>query len=135
MEMEQRELAYKNSKTSFESAKIRYNELLKQLEFTAKQARNNLSMSLYHESDFLIRSEMNGKVYSLIKKMGEMVSPQTPLAVVGDAAHFLLEMQIDEYDIAKIKSGQTVLLTMDSYKGDVFEAKVSKIIPLMNERS
>ncbi len=135
MEMEQRELAYKNSKTSFESAKIRYNDLLKDLEFNAKQARNNLSISLYHESDFVIRSEINGKVYSLIKEPGEMVSPQTPLAVIGDATLFLLEMQIDEYDIAKIKLGQTVLLTMDSYKGEVFEAKVSKIIPLMNERS
>jgi multidrug efflux pump subunit AcrA (membrane-fusion protein) len=74
-------------------------------------------------------------VYSLIKEPGEMVSPQTPLAVIGDATLFLLEMQIDEYDIAKIKLGQTVLLTMDSYKGQMFEAKVSKIIPLMNERS
>lgn len=135
MEMEQRELAYKNSKTSFESAKIRYNDLLKELEFNAKQARNNLSISVDRESDFIIRSEMNGKVYSLIKEQGEMVSPQTPLAVIGDATLFLLEMQIDEYDIAKIKLGQTVLLTMDSYKGEVFEAKVSKIIPLMNERS
>ena len=135
MEVEQRELAYKNSKTTLESEKIRYNDLLKQLEFNAKQAKNNLSISQSKESDFVIKSEMSGKVYSLIKVQGEMVNPQMPLAIIGDAAVFLLEMQIDEYDIAKIKLGQTVLLTMDSYKGEVFEAKVSKIIPLMNERS
>ncbi|MEO6843822.1 MAG: efflux RND transporter periplasmic adaptor subunit [Ginsengibacter sp.] len=135
MEVEQRELAYKNSKTTLESAKIRYNDLLKELEFNAKQAKNNLSISQYRESDFVIKSEMNGKVYSLIKEQGEMVTPQTPLAIIGDATVFLLEMQIDEYDIAKIKLGQIVMLTMDSYKGEVFEAKVSKIIPLMNERS
>ncbi|MEO7209829.1 MAG: efflux RND transporter periplasmic adaptor subunit [Chitinophagaceae bacterium] len=135
MEVEQRELAYKNSKTMLESAKIRYNDLLKELEFNAKQAKNNLSISQYRESDFVIKSEVNGKVYSLLKVQGEMVNPQTPLAIIGDAAFFLLGMQIDEYDIAKIKLGQTVLLTMDSYKGEVFEAKVSKIIPLMNERS
>lgn len=134
-DLEQRELAWKNSKSMFESAKLRYADLLKQLEFNAKQARNNLSISQSRESDFVIKSDMNGKVYSLIKETGEMVSPQTPLAIVGDASIFLLEMQIDEYDIAKIKLGQVVLLTMDSYKGEVFEAKVSKIIPLMNQRS
>lgn len=134
-ELEQRELAYENSKSLLESAKLRYQDLLKELEFNAKQARNNLSISKFKESDFLIKSEMDGKVYSLLKEPGEMVTPQTPLAVIGDAAVFLLEMQIDEYDIAKIKLGQLVLLTMDSYKGAVFEAKVSKIIPLMNQRS
>ena len=135
MEVEQRELAWKNSKSMLESAKLRYKDLLKELQFNAKQARNNLSISQYKESDFVIKSEMDGKVYSLIKEPGEMVTPQTPLAVIGDATIFILEMQIDEYDIAKIKIGQIVLLTMDSYKGEVFEAKVSKIIPLMNERS
>jgi multidrug efflux pump subunit AcrA (membrane-fusion protein) len=44
-------------------------------------------------------------------------------------------MQVDEYDIFKIKMGQLVLVTLDSYKGKVFEATVTKINPLMNERS
>ncbi|MEO8961020.1 MAG: efflux RND transporter periplasmic adaptor subunit [Ginsengibacter sp.] len=134
-EVEQRELAYKNSKNMLVSAELRYKDLLKQLEFNARQAKNNLSISRYRESDFIIKSEMNGKVYFLIKEQGEMVTPQTALAIIGDASVFLLEMQIDEYDISKIKLEQAVLLTMDSYKGEVFEAKVSKIIPIMNERS
>ena len=64
-----------------------------------------------------------------------MVNPQTPLAIIGDATHFLLELQIDEYDIAKIKLGQKVLVTMDSYKGRIFEATISKIDPLMDPHS
>jgi multidrug efflux pump subunit AcrA (membrane-fusion protein) len=44
-------------------------------------------------------------------------------------------MQVDEYDILKIKKGQSVIVTLDSYKGQTFEAKVTKINPLMNERS
>lgn len=134
-DLEQRELAYKNSKAALQSGRIRYNDLLRELEFNAKQAKNNLSISQYRENDFVIKSEVDGKVYSLMKEQGEMITPQSPLAIIGDATGFLLVMQIDEYDIAKIKLGQIVLLTMDSYKGEVFEAKVSKIIPLMNERS
>jgi len=64
-----------------------------------------------------------------------MVNPQTALALVGDANTFLLELQVDEYDIAKIKIDQKVLVSMDSYKGKVFEGKVLKIYPMMNEHS
>jgi multidrug efflux pump subunit AcrA (membrane-fusion protein) len=44
-------------------------------------------------------------------------------------------MQVDEYDILKVKKGQQVIVTLDSYKGQTFEARVTKINPLMNERN
>lgn len=43
-------------------------------------------------------------------------------------------MQVDEYDIARIQTGQKIVLNLDSYKGLVFEAVVTKINPIMNER-
>jgi multidrug efflux pump subunit AcrA (membrane-fusion protein) len=135
LDLEQKELAYKNSRTALESAKMKYRDVVKQLTFNALQSRNNLAISKKNESDFTIRSEINGKVYSLYKEAGEMVNPQTALALVGDASIFLLELQVDEYDIARIREGQSVLVSMDSYKGQVFEATVSKIYPAMNERS
>lgn len=134
-ELEQKELAYQNSKTALQSAKIKYNDLLKQLELNDAQSKNNLAISRYKENDLTIKSEMDGKVYSLNKKRGEMVNPQTALATIGDATHFLLELQIDEYDIVKIKPGQKILVAMDSYKGRIFEAAISKINPLMDARS
>lgn len=44
-------------------------------------------------------------------------------------------MQVDEFDILKIKPGAKVLVTMDSYKGQVFDSRVTRIFPYMNERS
>ena len=134
-ELELKELVYKNSKIALESAKIKYNDLSRQLRFNAQQSRNNLSISKYRESDFTIKSEIDGKVYSISKKKGEMVNPQTSLAIIGNASDFFIELQIDEYDIVKIKTGQKVLISMDSYKGEVFEAVISKINPLMDERT
>lgn len=64
-----------------------------------------------------------------------MVNTQSPVAIVGDATGFILELQVDEYDIARVQPGQKVLLSMDSYKGQVFEAEVKKINPLMNPQS
>jgi len=135
VELEQRELAYQNSKAAYFSFNVKYNDLKRQLDFTSTQAKKNLLISNDQKDDYTLRSDLDGIVYSIIKSKGEVVNPQTALAVIGDAKHFILEMQVDEYDIMKIKKGLPVLVTMDSYKAQVFEAKVTKIDPLMNERS
>jgi HlyD family secretion protein len=64
-----------------------------------------------------------------------MVTPQTPIAIVGDNAKFLLEMQVDEYDIVSIKLGMLVAVVLNSYKDSVFQAMVTKINPIMNVQS
>ncbi len=78
---------------------------------------------------------MDGKVYSINKEQNELVTTQQPIAVIGDAEVFLIELNIDEHDIVKIKTGQQVLIRMDSYKGEVFEGLISSIDPMMNERT
>lgn len=135
VELEQRELAYKNSRTAFESALLRYSDLKKQLSFSSLQSRKNFEISNTIVGDYTIRSKVNGRVYSILKEPGEIVSPQAPVAVLGDTADFILELQVDEIDIAKIKIGQKIVVSMDSYKGQVFEATIQKIDPIMNDRS
>jgi HlyD family secretion protein len=134
-EFEQRELAYKNSTTAYNAILLRYNDLKRQLDFADKQSKKALQISSTITGDYIIRSDINGKVYSLLKEKGEMVNTQSVIALLGDANDFMLELQIDEYDIAKIKVGQKIFLNMDSYKGQIFEAKVDKINPIMNERT
>lgn len=135
LDYEQRELAFKQSKTNLASASIKYKDLLRQLEFNEALSKNNLAVSKVRTGDFTVKSEIEGKVYALFKERGEMVNPQVPLAIIGDADSFLLELQIDEFDIVKIKQGQQLLVSMDSYQEQVFEARVSKINPFMNERT
>jgi multidrug resistance efflux pump len=135
VELEQRELAYQNAKTSYYSAKVKYQDLKRQLDFTSSQSKKNLLISSKLESDYTLRSKIEGVVYDILKEKGEQVSLQTPLAVIGNKEHFVLEMQVDEYDIFKIQKGLKVLVTMDSYKDKVYEALVTKIYPIMNERS
>jgi len=134
-ELDQRELNYKNSVTAYDAAKLRYAEVKKQISFQEKQSKKNLQISKTVAGDYYIKSETDGRVYSLLKEKGEMVSTQSPVALVGDATSFILELQVDEYDIARIKLGQKIVLSMDSYKGQVFRAIVEKINPFMNERS
>lgn len=134
-ELEQRELNYKNSSHTYQAAVLRYNDLQKQLSFSAKQSEKNLQISASSVKDFTIKSETDGKVYTILKERGEMASTQNPVAVVGDAKDFFLELQVDEYDINSIKIDQKILIKLDSYKGQIFEARVTKVNPIMNEKS
>ncbi len=134
-ELDQRELAGKTSANAYSAAKLRYAQLQKQISFQQKQSQNNLQISKTTAADYTIKSETTGKVYSLLKEKGEMVNTQSPVALIGDADAFTLELQVDEYDISRIMPGQKLVLNMDSYKGEVFEAVIEKINPLMNERS
>lgn len=135
VELEQAELAYQNSKTTYESARLRYRDEKRRLEIVSKQAQKSLQISRETESNYTISSNIDGKIYSLTSEEGEMVNTQTPLAVIGDATDYILELQVDEYDVTSIRPGQKVKVVMDSYKGEVFEAVVRKVNPIMNERS
>lgn len=135
VDQEQRELAYHNSQTAFQSAEIRVSELRRQIKFAAEQSAKNVALAKSIASDFAVRAEVSGRIYSFSKEIGEMVSIQNPVAIIGDAKVFMLELQIDEDDITRVKIGQKVLLTLDSYDKQVFEAKVNGIDPLMNEKT
>ena len=133
-ELDQRALSYKNAVTLLNASKLKLEDLKKQLDFQTKQAEKTVAISEVGMNDFIIKSQINGKVYSINKKLGELATPQSALAIIGDNAKFFVELQVDEYDIAKIKIGQRVFIGMDSYKGTSFEAVISKIYPIMNER-
>lgn len=134
-DLEQRELAYKNSATALRTAQLRFQQLQQQLNFSEKQAQKNRQISATVAGDYVIRAREDGKVYNIDKEPGEVVSPQMPVAVIGSANDYLLELQVDEYDVSKIGLGQKVLIGMDSYKGQSFEGTITKIDPIMNERS
>ncbi len=134
-ELEQRQLAYKSSVTAYQSAQLRYTQLQKQISFQANQSQTNLQIASTIKNDYIIKADVDGKVYNIIMKQGEMVNTMSPVAIIGDANNFMMELQVDEFDINRIKIGQKIILSMDSYKGQVFEASVTKINPIMNDKS
>lgn len=135
LQLEQAELAYVSSSNNYRSAFFRYKDLKRQLKFSAEQSKKQYDISNSLSKDYIIKSQIEGKVYSINKEIGELVTAQMPLAIIGNATDFLTELQIDEKDIVRVKLGQQVFFTMDSYKGKAFDGKISKINPIMNERS
>jgi HlyD family secretion protein len=134
-ELDMRELAYTSSKNAYNASMLKYKQIEKQLNLQAKQSEKLLAISYATKGDYTVKSEFDGKVYTLLKKPGEMVNMQSPIALVGDAEGFYIELQVDEYDIARVKKGQKIVLNMDSYQDQVFEAVLEKINPAMNSQS
>lgn len=134
-ELEQRELAWESSRTAHERALAQYAEALRQIRFEEDQARTRLELSRLQEDDFTVRAEADGLVYRILVEEGEAAGPQSPVAILGAPDDFYLELSVDEYDITRIQKGQRVFVALDSYRGQVFEARLEKINPLFDERS
>lgn len=135
VELEQRELAWKNAQTDYQLALQRIKDLQKQITFTDLVSQKNLQIASKMKGDYEVRSESEGVVFKWLKVAGEFANQQTPLGIIGNPQKYVLEMQVDESDITHIKLGLPVAITMDSYKGRVFEASVTRILPMMNEKN
>lgn len=74
-------------------------------------------------------SPLTGVVTSKNVEPGEYVAPGTPLVTVGDLEHIWLRAYINETDLGRVKLGQPVQITTDTYPGRVYEGQVSFISP------
>jgi HlyD family secretion protein len=135
VDFEKVELAYKNAKINYESAKKQLSQLKAQLKNDQNKNNINLKINQKTQSDFNIKSAFSGQLFDVLVKEGTLISPQIPLAIIGQKNAFLIELEVDENDMVRVKLDQSILVTMDSYKNQVFEAKVDKIYPIMDERS
>lgn len=135
VELEQKEFLFRSSKSALIAAIYRLKDAQRQLELIEQQTRKNYEISKVQEKDFTVTSKINGRVYNVLRDVGEIINPSIPLAVIGSDKDFIIELQVDEHDIAGIKPGQKAFVTLDSYRGQVFEAVVQRIYPIMNERT
>ncbi|RYG32909.1 MAG: HlyD family efflux transporter periplasmic adaptor subunit, partial [Chitinophagaceae bacterium] len=134
-ELEQRELAWKSARTAYEAALLRYQDLRKEIDFAARQSAKNLQINNSISNDYTIRSQQSGRVYKILKDPGEMVTMQTPVAIVGSSSEFIMELNVDEYDIGKIKHGQKVFASMGSHSEKLLEGTITKIETIIDERT
>ena len=72
-------------------------------------------------------SPMKGVVLSKNVEPGEYVAPGTPVVTVGDLEHPWLRAYINETDLGRVKHGQKVRVTTDTYPGKVYEGRISFI--------
>ncbi|MFZ5832695.1 MAG: HlyD family secretion protein [Planctomycetota bacterium] len=74
-------------------------------------------------------SPLSGVVISKSIEPGEYVSPGTPVVTVGDLVNVWLRAYINETDLGRVKLGQKVDVTTDTYPDKVYQGRVSFISP------
>ncbi len=135
VQLETKKLNYELSMNALKLLRSRYGRSKRELETTVQQSENNYQTSLINTKDFTVNSKINGKVYELYKKLGEIINSIEPIAAIGSKDVFIIEMLVDEVDIVRISKSQEVLLYLDAYDGEIFTGYISKIYPKKDERN
>ena len=130
-----KKLNYELSMNNLNVIQNRYARTKNELKNRVVQAGNNYEAAIVSAKDFTITSKINGRVYAIYKNIGEIITTQEPLASIGSADTFLIELLVDEIDIVKLNTKQKVIIKLDAYPEEIFEGKVHKIYPQKDERS
>lgn len=105
---------------------------LSNADIALKNANNSLSNVEKQLENYYITSPITGTIAYKNNKLGDIISNfQTTtskvMVTVVDNSVKKFEMQIDELDIAKVKVGQEVIITIDALEGKEYIGKVSNI--------
>ncbi|MBO1438767.1 efflux RND transporter periplasmic adaptor subunit [Meiothermus sp. CFH 77666] len=100
---------------------------VEQARLEVKNAEENLANTkIYAPFDGVV-AEVNAQVGSI--GVGATVSNSTALLTLIDDSSVNLPVQIDESEIARVRVGQRVEVSLDAFSGETFEGKVTAIAP------
>jgi len=91
------------------------------------QAQASLERARAQLEGATIRAPFAGVVASIRPKVFEQVSSATPVLVLVDDAQFHLTVSVDEVDVAQVRVGDTVSITLSSFRGAVLTGHVTVV--------
>ena len=91
------------------------------------QAMQSMALAETRLGYATLLSPMSGIVLSKSIEPGEYVSAGTPIVTVADLENVWLRAYVDETDLGRVKLGQDVRVTTDTYPGKAYEGRVSFI--------
>jgi len=83
IEFDRSSLAYKVSSSEYQAQKERYQKLKEQLVLELKNTESQYKISSIDANNYAIKSTLNGKVYEIYKKPGEVIRRNDAIALVG----------------------------------------------------
>lgn len=85
------------------------------------------------DTGITFRSPISGIVTSLPVSLGETLAAQTTILSVVNLQNLYLEASLEQSGALKIKRGQNVIITFESFRQNQFKGKVKNLIPRDNE--
>jgi membrane fusion protein YbhG len=95
----------------------------------AEIARSHASVNLIASQldDTIAASPVDGVVLVKSADVGEVLAAGTTIVTIGDIEHPWLRGYINETDLGRVKIGSKARVTTDSYKGKVYNGRISFI--------
>jgi cobalt-zinc-cadmium efflux system membrane fusion protein len=126
---------YLASETEFKVAEANLNASEKKLHvlgFTEEQVK---SIAETHQINPIITlyAPISGKIIEHNATLGAMVDQETEILTILDPSLLCVHAEIYERDIAKIRIGQQVEVSVPAYPGETFGGKISYISDVLNE--
>ena len=100
-----------------------------------RQARAAVTLARVGLRKTTLRSPFDGVVAELKTEVGEWITPSPPGLPIPPVLELIalddlyISAPLDEVDVGRVKSGQTVRVTMDAYPGRSFPAHVVRVAP------
>jgi len=104
-------------------------EELKQAEANVNGKLASIDLLKKQIRDCFVTTPLNGYLVKTFMKRGETVSPMSSLFKVSDLSKVKLVIYVSEEELGKVKLGQTVDVTTDSYPDKNYNGKVIYISP------
>ena len=92
-----------------------------------ERAKSQIALIDSQLADTIAVSPINGVVLVKAADVGEILAPGTSVVTVGDIDHPWLRAYIREQDLGRVKLGDKVKVTTDSFRDKVYDGKVSFI--------
>ena len=92
-----------------------------------EQAEAAMGIAITHLGWTTLKSPVTGMVLSQNVESGEYVSAGTPVVTVADLTKVWLRAYVNETDLGRVKPGQKVEVTTDTYPGKVYAGRISFI--------
>lgn len=102
-------------------------ETIEQARARLQQAKEGLAVAGIRLGYATLASPLTGLVLSKNVEPGEFVAAGTPIVTVGDLENVWLRAYINETDLGRVKVGQRVRVSADTYPGKRYEGRVSFI--------
>lgn len=115
---------------SRETLKAKVSEIKAQEE-VVREAASSFSLAKLKYDYSFIKSPITGVIISRPVRIGEGVNNGSLIATVVSTESMYIEAFIDEADVARVRVGENVNITMDSYPGKVFRGEVYRISPVV----
>ncbi|MCS7300212.1 MAG: efflux RND transporter periplasmic adaptor subunit [Fimbriimonadales bacterium] len=134
--------ALEAARTELENARLRLREIemrqleLRQARASEKQAVSQFQNLMIQFSETDVRSPIRGVVTRRYREVGELVmsgttgfGEGTPILQVADLSQMRVKLNLNELDVAKVRIGMPVEITVDALPDRKFKGTVRKIAP------